>query len=287
MYISLDIGGTKLMVAAFSDSYEILARERADTPVSLEEGLAVLKKLAHTVAGERPVRALGASAGGPLNYRRGVVSPLHMPTWREVPLKEIFEDEFKAPFAVDVDTNAAALAEHSFGDGQSDRLLYITVSTGMGGGFVVDGELYRGTNGSHPEVGHQAIAYQLPRSERVLCSCGGSDCIEAIVSGTAIRTHYGKPAEELSADEWDQVGFNLGQALRNAAALYAPERIVLGGGVCVGGGERLVRRIQGILDANLKIVPVPRVLLSSLGYDTALWGGLAMALRAEREAICV
>lgn len=284
MYISLDIGGTKLMVAAFSDSYEILARERADTPASIEEGLAVLKKLAHTVAGGCSIRALGASAGGPLDYQSGVVSPLHMPTWRQVPLKAIFEAEFKAPFAVDVDTNAAALAEYSFGDGQSDRLLYITVSTGMGGGLVVDGELYRGTNGSHPEVGHQAVAYELPVSGPIACACGGSDCVEAIVSGTAIRSHYGKPAEELSAHEWDQVGCNLGQALRNAASLYAPERIVLGGGVCVGGGERLVQRIQRILDTNLKIVPIPRVILSRLGYDTALWGGLAMALRAERKA---
>ena len=153
----------------------------------------------------------------------------------------------------------------------------------MGGGFVADGELYRGSNGAHPEVGHQAIAYELPVSGPITCACGGSDCIEAIVSGTAIRSHYGKLAEELSDAEWDQVGDNLGKALRNAAALYAPERIVLGGGVCVGGGERLVQRIQKVLDNNLKIVPSPRVTLSKLGYDTALWGGLAMALRAERE----
>jgi glucokinase len=115
MYISLDIGGTKLMVAAFSDSHEILARERADTPASLEQGLALLKQLAHTVAAGRSLKALGASAGGPLNYRTGVVSPLHMPAWREVPLKALFEAEFKAPFAVDVDTNAAALAECGVG----------------------------------------------------------------------------------------------------------------------------------------------------------------------------
>jgi len=284
MYIALDIGGTKLMVAAFSDSYEILARERADTPASLEQGLTLLKELAHSVAAGRAVRALGASAGGPLNYQSGVVSPLHMPTWREVPLKAIIEAEFNAPFAVDVDTNAAALAEYSFGQNQSDRLLYVTVSTGMGGGLVVDGELYRGTKGAHPEIGHQSIAYKLPVSGPIACACGGSACVEAIVSGTAIRSHYGKPAEELSSSEWDQVGHNLGQALRNAAALYAPDRIVLGGGVCVGGGERLVQQVQNLLDANVKIVPSPRVSLSSLGYDTALWGGLAMALRAEREA---
>jgi glucokinase len=284
LYLSLDIGGTKFMVAAFSSSHQIVARERADTPAALSEGLELLKSLAHQVVGGRPVQAIGASAGGPLNYKTGEVSPLHMPMWRNVPLQAIFEDEFHAPFAVDVDTNAAALAEYSFGGNQSHRLLYVTVSTGMGGGFVVDGELYRGAHGAHPEIGHQAIAHQLPRTGSVDCACGGSDCIEAVVSGTAIRKHYGKPAEELSHTEWDQVGYNLGQALRNAAALYAPERIVLGGGVCVGGGERLIAQVQSVLDRNLRIVPSPTVALSTLGYDTALWGGLAMALRAERES---
>jgi glucokinase len=283
MYISLDIGGTKLMAAAFSESHQILARERADTPQELEQGLALLKQLAHSVAGGRAIRAVGASAGGPLDYQTGVVSPLHMPGWREVPLRAIIEAEFKAPFAVDVDTNAAALAEYSFGANRSSRLLYITVSTGMGGGFVVDGELYRGANGSHPEIGHQAIAHRLPVVGSIACSCGASDCVEAVVSGTAIRKHYGKPAEELTATEWDQVGYNIGQALRNAATLYAPDRIVLGGGVCVGGGERLVQTIQDLLDKNLKLVPSPKVMLSALGYDTALWGGLAMALRAEAQ----
>jgi glucokinase len=283
MYISLDIGGTKLMAAAFSDSHQILARERADTPLALEQGVALLKQLAHSVAGGRTVRALGASAGGPLNYRTGVVSPLHMPAWREVPLKALIEAEFNAPFAVDVDTNAAALAEYSFGGNRSSRLLYVTVSTGMGGGFVVDGELYRGTEGAHPEIGHQAIAHRLPVSGSIACSCGGSDCVEAVVSGSAIRRHYGKPAEELSDAEWDQVGYNLGQALRNAATLYAPDHIILGGGVCVGGGERLVQKVQDLLDRNLKLVPSPKVMLSALGYDTALWGGLAMALRAEAQ----
>jgi predicted NBD/HSP70 family sugar kinase len=286
MYISLDIGGTKLMAASFTESHQLLSRERVDTPQALDHGMAILKQLAHAVAGGRTIRALGASAGGPLNYRTGVVSPLHMPAWRDVPLKAIIEAEFKAPFAVDVDTNAAALAEYSFGGNRSSRLLYITVSTGMGGGFVVDGELYRGADGAHPEIGHQAIAHTLPVSGTIACSCGGSDCVEAVVSGSAIRKHYGKPAEELSAAEWEQVGDNLGKALRNAATLYAPDQIVLGGGVCVGGGERLVQQIQDLLDRNLKLVPSPKVTLSALGYDTALWGGLAMALRAEaREAV--
>lgn len=284
MYISLDIGGTKIMVAAFSDAHTIIARKRADTPRSLNEGLELLKNLTREVSAGARITAIGASAGGPLDYKTGIVSPLHMPEWRGVPLKQIFEDEFHVPFAVDVDTNTAALAEYTYGGQKVDRLLYITISTGMGGGFVVDGELYRGTNGSHPEIAHQAIPYKLPITGPIHCPCGAVGCLEAIASGTAIQRHYGKPASELTSEEWTQVGYNVGQGLRNAAALYAPSVIALGGGVSVGGGAHFIGAIEQTLLDNLKIVPVPTIAVSRLGYDSALWGGLAMASIAASRA---
>ena len=245
---------------------------------SLAQGL--LKDLTHKVAQGKVIKAIGASAGGPLDYRSGVVSPLHMPEWRNVPLKQIFEDQFQTRFFVDVDTNAAALAEYRFGGHKSDRLLYLTLSTGVGGGFIIDGAIYRGVNHSHPEAGHQAIPHQLPTPGTVSCACGAVDCLEAIVSGTAIRKHYGKPAEQLTPDEWDQVAYNLGQGLRNLSVLYAPATIAIGGGVAIGGGARLIQRASEVVLANLKLVPPPEIKLSSLGYDTALWGGLALSLAA-------
>jgi len=281
MYISLDIGGTKCMVAAFSDSLELIARERVDTPRSRSEGLALLTTLTHKIAGGNPITAIGASAGGPLDHERGVVSPLHMPEWREVPLKQIFQDTFGVPFFVDVDTNTAALAEYRFGAHESKRLLYITLSTGMGGGFIIDGEIYRGFNNAHPEIAHQSIPYQLPVQGPIRCTCGALDCLEAVVCGTAIQKIYGKPATELTPAEWNQVAYNLGQGLRNAAMLYAPEVLVLGGGMALGGGEQLLQGIRTVLDDNMKIVPKPTVILSTLGYDTALWGGLALILSQQ------
>lgn len=266
------------MVAAFSDSLELVARERADTPAELAEGLSLLTSLTRAVSQGQTIKAIGASAGGPLDHTTGVVSPLHQPKWREVPLREIFEREFKAPFYVDVDTNTAALAEHRFGGHSVDRLLYITLSTGMGGGFVVDGELYRGFGNSHPEIGHQTIPYRLPVNGPIECACGAVDCLEAVVCGTAIRKIYGKPATELTPHEWDEVAYNLGQGLRNAAMLYAPRVIVLGGGMALGGGERLLAGVRDVLARSMKIVPQPTVMLSTLGYDTALWGGLALIL---------
>lgn len=276
--LGLDIGGTKLLVAAATLDGRILRRVRQPTPQALDEGLALLKQMAHDVAAGEKIAAIGVAAGGPLDFETGVVSPLHQPAWRDVPLKRIMEEEFRAPFAVDVDTNLAALGEYRFGPAQPDRLLYITLSTGMGGGFIVDGHVYRGASGAHPEIGHQSVAYRGSFPRPIVCECGAEDCLEALVSGNAIRRLYGKPAERLDDSEWEEVGHNLGQGLRNLAANYAPNVIVLGGGVAIGAGDKLLRPAVDTMRRGLKIVPAPDVRLSALGYDTALMGTIALAM---------
>ena len=278
VYIALDMGGTKLLAAAVDSDRTILARERASTPRSLDEGLSLLKQMVRSVAGGSAIHAIGVSAGGPLDHERGVLSSLHFPEWRDVPFKEIMETEFGSPLRVEVDTNAAVLAEYHFGGHRCDRLLYVTLSTGVGGGLMIDGQLYRGQNGSHPEVGHHAAPYRLPIPGPVICPCGATDCLEAVISGNAVRKIYGRPAEELRSEEWDEVSYNLGQGLRNLAAIYAPELIVLGGGMALGGGARLLEVASAVVRDNLKIVPQPRIEFSKLGYDTALWGGVALAM---------
>src|SRR6266540_5277906 len=163
--------------------------------------------------------------------------------------------------------------------GGAARFLYITISTGMGGGFLVDGAIYRGAQERHPEVGHQSINYRCAHPEQVICECGAPDCLEALVSGNGIRRIYGVPAEGLTAAEWGEVAYNLGQGLRNLAAIYLPDLIVIGGGVAVGGGARLLSAACRVMGERLKLVPVPEVRLSRLGYDTALLGALAIAGR--------
>jgi len=147
----------------------------------------------------------------------------------------------------------------------------------MGGGYLVDGTIYRGMGGSHPEIGHQAINLRCAHPERVICDCGASDCLEALISGTGIRRIYGKPAEQLDDREWAEVAYNLGQGLRNLAAIYLPDLIVLGGGVAVGGGEPFVAAARQVLAERLRLVPFPAIRLSELGYDTALHGAIAIA----------
>lgn len=278
IYVGLDIGGTKLLVAAAEADGNIIQKERASTSASFEADLENLDRLIEQVAGAEPILGMGAAIGGPLDWKTGVVSPLHQPAWRSIPLKEIMETKWNCRFSVDVDTNVAALAEQRWGGRPVSRLLYITISTGMGGGFLIDGKIFRGSGGSHPEIGHQSIHFQCSNAAAIRCECGAPDCLEALVSGNAIRRIYGVPAEALAPAQWDELAYNLGQGLRNLAAIYQPDEIRIGGGVAIGGGEVFIKKAAGVMQSHLKIVPAPRVALSHLGYETALLGAVAIAI---------
>ncbi len=280
VYVGLDIGGTKIMAASAGSDGEIIERLREDTPVDLNEGLDLVKRLVRRLSSDEEIMALGAAIGGPLDWQEGIVSPLHQPQWRNVPLKTIMEDEFKCPFYVDVDTNVGALGEYQFTDVSARRLMYLTISTGMGGGFIIDGQIYRGEDGAHPEVAHQAVNYRCRYPQLVNCECGASDCLEALVSGNGIRRIYQKPAEQLTDDEWEEVGYNLGQGLRNLATILVPELFVLGGGIATGAKEKLLQPARKVMVDKVKIVPIPEICLSKLGYESALRGAIALAMQA-------
>jgi len=207
------------------------------------------------------------------------VSPLHQPEWRDIPLKTLIQERWRCPFYVDVDTNVAAIGEYHFGNEQAPRFLYMTMSTGIGGGFLVNGKIYRGMAEGHPEVGHQSVNFRCTYPEKVSCECGSPDCLEALVSGNGIQRVYGKAAEHLSECEWAEVSYNLGQGLRNIAALYLPDVVVLGGGVAIGRGEKLVASSGTVLNEYQRFVATPKVRLSYLGYDTTLVGAIAVAMR--------
>jgi glucokinase len=277
VFVGLDIGGTKIMVAAADREGNMLRRARADTSTSLETDLANINRMIAEVAAEEEITGMGAAIGGPLDWEQGIVSPLHQPAWRNVPLKAMMESKWGCAFRVDVDTNIAAVGEYRWGAILAKRFLYLTLSTGMGGGFLVDGQIYRGQDGTHPEVGHQSINFRSSNLRAVQCECGAPDCLEALVSGNGIRRIYGKPAEALTSQEWDEVAYNLGQGLRNMAVLYAPDLIRIGGGVAVGGGENFIHAAKIVMEEHLKLIPAPQVELSRLGYDTALRGAIAVA----------
>jgi glucokinase len=277
LYVGLDIGGTKFSVASGNAVGRIRNQVTAPTPMDLQAGLTLLHQMIAEVSRGDRITGIGAAIGGPLDWQTGVVSPLHQPQWREVPLKAMMEERYHCPFYVDVDTNVAAQGEYSHIKPPPEKLLYITLSTGMGGGLIIKGDVYRGMAGSHPEVGHQSINFTCSHPERISCECGAEDCLEGLISGNAIQRIYQKPAEQLTKEEWQEIAYNLGQGLRNLAAIYLPDIIVLGGSVTLGGGRALLAKAMAVMRDLLKIVPVPTVQLSKLGAETPLIGALHLA----------
>jgi predicted NBD/HSP70 family sugar kinase len=281
-YIGLDIGGTKFMVAAGDENGMVKQTTKAATPIDFQEGIDLLNSMIAEVTDGEKIFGIGAAIGGPLDWQTGVVSPVHQPQWRNIPLKSMMESRWNCPFHVDVDTNVAALGEYALGKYTERSMLYITLSTGMGGGFIIDGAIYRGMDGAHPEIGHQSVPFRCANPENISCECGAPDCLEALISGNGIRRIYGKPPELLNEEEWAEVTYNLGQGLRNLATIYVPDVIVFGGGIAHGQCEKLLAPARELMESRLKIVPSPRIQLSRHGYDTALMGALYIARQGLR-----
>ena len=188
--VGIDIGGTKLATVVADSTGHILSKVRKPTLAEKgpEYALQLLFEMVReTVASadlaQESVSAIGVSCGGPLDTKTGVVySPPNLPGWDALPLKAQLESEFHIPVTIENDANASALAEYRFGGGRGyEAVLYITMSTGIGGGIVIDGQIYHGANDSAGEVGHQILLPDGPR-----CGCGKRGCLEALCSGPAI-----------------------------------------------------------------------------------------------------
>jgi glucokinase len=188
--VGIDIGGTKLATVVADDSGKILSKVRRPTRADKGPEYAiqllfemVYETIAQAGLEQEAILAIGVSCGGPLDTKTGVVySPPNLPGWDAFPLKVQLESEFKIPAIIENDANASALAEYRFGGGRGyDAILYMTMSTGIGGGIVIDGKIYHGANDSAGEVGHQILLPDGP-----LCGCGKRGCLEALCSGPAI-----------------------------------------------------------------------------------------------------
>ena len=244
----------------------------------MNEGLELLQRIIAQALQGFQLDAIGVSIGGPIEWRTGVVSPLHQPEWRQVPLKEILEKQWRCPVALDIDTNVAALAEYAADATQPNHLLYITWSTGIGQGLCLNGEIYRGgMENVHPEIGHQKL---MPREGVVKCDCGANNCLSAFVCGSAIEQRYAKCATELTDEEWREVTRLFGIGIANAVLFYAPDLIALGGGVALGGKELLLKRLREQLKQEVKIISLPRLRFSLLGEEAPLLGAVILAQQA-------
>ena len=188
--VGIDIGGTKLATVVADTAGNILNKVRK--PTLAERGPEYARQLLFDMVHETielaglertAISAIGVSCGGPLDTKTGIVySPPNLPGWDALPLKSQLESEFEIPVTIENDANASALAEYRFGGGRGyNAVLYMTMSTGIGGGIVLDGQVYHGANDSAGEVGHQILLPDGP-----LCGCGKRGCLEALCSGPAI-----------------------------------------------------------------------------------------------------
>ncbi len=236
--------------------------------------------------------AVGIGCGGPLDSRLGVlVAPLHLPGWTDVPIVELASAEFGLPAVLDNDATAAAAGEHRFGAGRGTRnMVYLTVSTGVGGGVILDGRVFRGRTGNGGELGHVTVDWRGRRCK----GCGRRGCLEAYASGTSIaerareagldvETASGVAGAARSGDAvakrvWDETCEALACGIASLANVFEPERVVIGGGVS-REGEQLLGPVREQVRAQV-IGPVARsleVVGAELGDTVGVVGAAAIA----------
>ena len=273
--LALDIGGTKSAAGVVDGSGRIVARAQRSTPVTDDAEVlwaTVVALLDEVRTGDEEV--VGVGCGGPMAPGGASVSPLHIPAWRGFPLRARVEAHTGLPTAVANDAHAVALAEGWLGAAAGERhFLGMVVSTGVGGGIVLDGRLLEGDAG---HVGHVVV---VPDGRP--CRCGGRGCLEAHASGTAIAELTGRPAAEAGPEVVAGAGELVGRAVASVCNLLDLRLAVVAGSVALGWGGPFFAAAQQALDrhARLTFSAGARVVPAALGADAPLLGAAAIALR--------
>lgn len=308
----IDIGGTKIAVALADTDGHLISLSRFATQVErgphriLEQAAEEIERMiGETAAG---LVAVGVGCGGPLDRGRGLIlSPPNLPDWDEFPIIELLETRLGVPALLDNDANAAALGEAKFGAGRGlSNVVYITISTGIGGGIIIGGRLLHGTGDGAGEVGHITVLADGPT-----CGCGARGCMEAICSGTSIarrareRLSAGAPSslletaggidevtakvvakgsrdgDPLAVEIWDETIFYLAVGIGNIINILAPEAVILGGGVSTAG-EQLLEPLRRQVRSRIRMLPPEKIniLQASLGGDSAIYGALILGQSA-------
>ncbi|HEX5431534.1 MAG TPA: ROK family protein [Bryobacteraceae bacterium] len=277
--LAIDIGGTKLAMALFEEERIRLREERPTNREGARDWmLREIESIAREWLAEFSLDRCAVGFGGPVRYReKRVALSTHIQGWAGFPLVDHLERTLGVPTVLDNDANAAALGEAIYGAGRGVRpLLYITLSTGIGGGIVVEGDaVYRGADSYAGEIGHLTIYPDGPE-----CLCGARGCFERMCCGLWLERDYGKTPRELMHDPnfVSRYVTDLALGLKAGIMLLNPARIVIGGGIS-RAGERLFgplrtelrRQITSWSQARLDVVP------AELGGDSVLWGALALA----------
>lgn len=312
MIAVVDLGATKILSGIATTQGQILVREKF--PTLKEKGPEdIIERICHSIrelarlCGDCETQIAGAAmaAPGPISYPEGVVVDSPNLAWARVPLKDELSKRLAKPVIVDKDTNLAALGEYCFGrQAQPRSLLYITVSTGIGGGIILDGQIWRGQNGGAGEIGHMVVE---PRGR--ICNCGRRGCLEAMASGAAIKDSVeklrqrgkgmgilvagnaknGLGAFEVAAaarqgDAEAQTIINrvikyLGRGVVNLVNIFNPELVVLGGGVAQGWQDLILEDLKHYVKKEAFALNTQNlnIEITELGEDIVLYGCITAA----------
>jgi glucokinase len=292
---AVDIGGTKIAVGMVDDAGRVLSKtESATDAQQYDRGLTSVVRMLRKVAqdAEQEISGIGIGSTGPVNPFTGEFGDVDfLPGWRgKNPVKDLARI-FNLKVALENDGDAAALAEAAWGAGKNKtRLIYVTIGTGIGGGIILDGKLYRGVDGAHPEVGHHVIDASGPS-----CSCGFHGCWESLAAGPAMVAWFqsqipsdypgrdglnGKlicdlasKGDKLALRSLEREGRYLGLGLANLINLFTPDAIVLSGSV-MKSSPLLFPGIRKTISEGCRFVPAEKteLALASLGEDTNLIG---------------
>lgn len=284
LYGLVEAGGTKFVLGVATDKDTIEATTRIETTTPDETIGAMLDWF----RAQGTLDAIGVASFGPLDLDRqspywGHIGQTPKPHWSGANIAGSLHAMFACPVAIDTDVNGAALAEYHWGAGQGQRsILYFTIGTGVGGGAVVDGRILHGL--SHPEMGHIRIPRHPDDQEFAgTCPFHGA-CLEGLASGPAITGRWGMSLSQLPADHpaHDIIAFYIAQTVVTMQAIFAPARIIFGGGVM--GTPRLIDRVREqavtLGGGYFKGDPNEVVVLPGLGDRAGLLGALALAQMA-------
>lgn len=306
--LGFDLGGTKVAVGLIDLKGRLIYSKHEPTPIDSGPN-GVCKKmlvmfeeaLCKTLIPPKEIIGAGIGAGGPLDLEKGMLlSPPNLPNFHKFPIRDVIEKGINMKVILDNDANAAALGEKMFGAGKNKKnLIYITVSTGIGGGIIVNGKVLHGVRYSAGEVGHMTLNPEGPR-----CNCGNYGCLEALSSGTGIAKQAKQSLREnptslildlvkgdkdkidaevvfkaagmgdkLASYIIDKALFYLGIGIGNLITAFSPEIVILGGGI-TKVGDRLFIRIREVVRERVKLVPVKLIPIvkAELGENVGVIG---------------
>jgi glucokinase len=277
LVLAVDVGGTKMAVAVVDGTGHVLWSTRGPTPGDGADPLDALDRLVGDVPPELSPVACGVGIGGPMTGGGALVSPLNIPAWRSFPLGHHLSRRTGLATWVDNDAKALALGEAWVGAAVGRRgFLAMVVSTGVGGGIVLDGRLLDGDDGNAGHVGHVVVE---PQGRR--CECGGQGCLEAEASGLSIAAITGRPASEADLAMRQRTGRMVGRGVASVCNLLDLRLVTVAGSVALGFGAPFFAAAQAEMDRLCRLgfsrgaVIVP----SGMGAEGPLVGAAAVARR--------